>query len=44
MNNTSYFLLAAIMMVSQFSDVDRYKTIGIEKVACKASLNGGTVS
>ena len=34
-----------MMMVSQFSDVDRYKTIGIEKVACKvkASLYGGTV-
>ena len=41
MNNASYFLLAALMMVSQFIDVDRYKTVGIEKGACGGGVPVG---
>ena len=42
MNDKRYLLLPAIarVMVSQFSDVITYKTIGIEKVACEASFYG----
>ena len=44
MNDKRYLLLPAVarVMVSQLSVVQSYKTIGIEKVACEASLDGGT--
>ena len=44
MNDKRYLLLPAVarVMVSQLSVVITYKTIGIEKVACEASLDGGT--
>ena len=46
MNDKRYLLLPAVarVMVSQFSDVITYKTIGIKKVACEASLDGGVLN